>query len=601
MKTASNEHRSRWLEVAIAAAYVLLAGAAALFLPSFEGPDEPEHARHVEAWALGATPELPFSANVPDWGYQAHQPPLYYLLAGAWAHAIEPEFHDALVVNPHHNEHFPFLRHDLPEERFPFGGANAGLRWLRAMSVGIGLLTALLAVAFARQMLPDDPSARAFYLAVVLLAPNAVQLSGVVGNDGLSVALALGAFLLLAKALDRDTASVSLLTGCGIALGLAVATKLSAGISALAVGCWISMDAVARRRPSFSGTAVLATLLPFSAIMVALAAYYSARFGEVTWGTLVPEFFSRSTPLPTFTVLLGVASRVPENFAADLCWHSCGSSRLGHALFWPWLGAALLVAGMTIRHAWRGERFRATAWLGPMAAVLALMFATALNRNFSNFQIRHSMSLWPLIVLPFGQLLVLTRRSEWKWGLATTAAATLATAGAVLFLGARSNPPPISRPELDRDYRTFIAAHLWNKHRAAAYLRHGSFLGYDLRVAFLERNWTGAVALYESSEDSYVTSRTMSYYAASLAQLGRSEESLALFERLPEVAEEARVPHLRLVHQLGGSKASAPLFDRYLAETRGRARAALLRFSKALGTGDEIHPSGPTTPDSRTP
>ena len=62
-----------------------LALGAVILLPSFEGPDESEHARYVQAFAEGGDVH-PVDPDAPRrWGYQVHHPPLYYAIAGGAA------------------------------------------------------------------------------------------------------------------------------------------------------------------------------------------------------------------------------------------------------------------------------------------------------------------------------------------------------------------------------------------------------------------------------------------------------------------------------------------------------------------------------------
>ena len=282
------------LERAVVVAFAVLLLSYLVWLPSFEGPDEPEHIAHVRAWATGASIEVPAEGTRPEWGYQIVQPPLYYALAGVWSRVVGPEFTDAIAINPTQNPGFPFIRHDVEGERFPWSGAHRGLRWLRLPSVVFGLLTAWVLVWMGRELFGSDSWSRALWLAAVLLTPNIVQAFASVSNDGLAI-LAASVGLAAAVAVIRSEGPATRWAGlCGLALGIAIGIKLTAVIAAATAATILVVDAVRKKDLRTTLTTLAAALLPLIVCVAALLASNQLRFGDATLETV------RNEMLPAF-------------------------------------------------------------------------------------------------------------------------------------------------------------------------------------------------------------------------------------------------------------------------------------------------------------
>ena len=228
--------------------FAILALAYALLLPSFEGPDEPEHSRHIEAWASGAAIEMPQPGQPPEWGYEIVQQPFYYWLLGHYARLVKPQYHGPISLNASQNPRFPFIRHDLPGHSFPWTGEHWGLRLLRLPSVLFGLLTAMVILRLGKELFPDDGWSRALFLSLSLLTPNILHIFAVVGNEGLTLLLSNSAIVLAIIILHRTTPSPWLFGSCGVILGLALATKLNAFVPIMTVGSLLALDMCIRRR-----------------------------------------------------------------------------------------------------------------------------------------------------------------------------------------------------------------------------------------------------------------------------------------------------------------------------------------------------------------
>ena len=127
------------------ALHVLLLATYVLFMPAFEGADEPEHLRYIEAVYNQEKihPEDP--SDPRRFGIEVYQPPLYYHVAALVAKAFPVVFPDHLAINPDKNPKFPFLVHDMPGEIFPFDAVGKTLRLFRVLSLLAGVLSFLKA------------------------------------------------------------------------------------------------------------------------------------------------------------------------------------------------------------------------------------------------------------------------------------------------------------------------------------------------------------------------------------------------------------------------------------------------------------------------
>jgi len=209
-----------WL-VLIVVLYLLLAVIYAVQVPAWQAPDEPAHYTYVHELAVtGQFPVLrmgdydqaylehlkaarfPSDLSIAPIRYEAHQPPLYYLLAG-------------LV----------------------FRATSGELIALRLFSAALGALLVLLTYAIAATIFPGRLHLALGAAAFVAFLPMHLALAASVNNDALAEVL-LAAVLLLSiryvrkivvEAQSPRPASVLLI---GLLLGLALVTKVSAYVAA---------------------------------------------------------------------------------------------------------------------------------------------------------------------------------------------------------------------------------------------------------------------------------------------------------------------------------------------------------------------------------
>jgi hypothetical protein len=447
-------------------------------LPSFEGPDESEHARYVQAFAEGAVVH-PVSPEAPlRWGFQVHHPPLYYWLAGTLARPAPLAFHESLVINRMQNPRVPFIRHDIPGQRFPFDTVGRSLRALRLLSLVFGI-AAFLVLRWAFALLfPDEPASRCFLLAASFLAPNTLQIFSTVSNDGLGLLFSWCLLLLTIETVRHPGAGRFAFLLAGACAGLAVISKLT-GLAAVALaGSVWAADAIWRGPPRrYAGG-----LLSFFAVFLLVAgptfvmnvAWYGDPTRESLLRQLTPAYYLAEAR-PLLRVLGILATHLPEQLAADLAWQTVRLPTVSAWLFWPWLASVLLsgVLAWRTRDA-RGQR--AAEWLMPVLALgwgLALLVVA--NRHWSNLQIRHVWALYPFTLIGLVRSLQLLPVRVRAWG---RPALGLALAGLLLLnAGVLMRFQEFYRPGKgtlwDRDYYTFLYTHTRDPARAREYLRNG--------------------------------------------------------------------------------------------------------------------------------
>lgn len=196
--------------------YLALAVLYAVNVPAWQAPDEPAHYNYIaEVAANGRLPVLrmgdydgdyirrltterfPPELSVAPLRYEAHQPPLYYLLGAA-------------------------------VYRFTGGSLLA----LRLLSVALGAAFVALIYALARLLLPEPPEVALAAAAFTAFLPMHVAMAAAVNNDALAEVLLAAILFLSARYVMRSllgpqppTARDAL--AIGLLLGLALITKVS--------------------------------------------------------------------------------------------------------------------------------------------------------------------------------------------------------------------------------------------------------------------------------------------------------------------------------------------------------------------------------------
>ena len=460
------------LSVALGAGYVV-------YLPSFEGPDEPEHARYVQALAEGATIHPVAEETRLRWGFQVHHPPLYYRLAGTVASLADLRFPDALVLNPAQNPQAPYIRHDLPGHRFPFDAVGRSLRALRLLSLLFGVGTFLVLRRVFALLFPQEPASRVFLLAASMLAPNTLQIFGTVSNDGLSLLFASALLLVSIASVRSQEPAPAAFALAGACAGLAVLAKLTALAAVAVAGSLWLLAALCSGRVRAYAWCLLCFFAPVFLLLVApFFAQNAIWYGDPTRASLLQQLTPayRLVEARSLAEVLGlIVVHLPLQLAADLGWQTVRFGLLSAALFWPAL-AAILLSGV---FAWRerdASGRRAVEWLVPVLCLFwALVLLVVANRSWTNLQIRHVWCLTPFLLVGVAAALRRLPAPIRARGRAAAAAAVAAllllnAAVAVRFHGFYAPGPGTL---LDRDYHTFLYTHARDPRAAREYLRHG--------------------------------------------------------------------------------------------------------------------------------
>lgn len=248
---------------AILVGYLVLAVLYTATVPIWEAPDEVGHYGFVKHLIIAQ--ELP-RQKAGELG-EAHQPPLYYVLAAlparlAGAGDPSPVFrpNPSFVWAGNGGFDANISLHGSAET-FPYRGANLAFRLARSVSILCGLLTVLLSVLLAQRML-QNPWAGILVGSLVVFNPQFLFITSVLNNDNLLVLLSTGAWLLMILVLQRQRLWQWLVLGCVV--GLAILSK-TAGLVSL--GCsGLMLLTVAYQRKSWryllsAGSLLLAPIL----------------------------------------------------------------------------------------------------------------------------------------------------------------------------------------------------------------------------------------------------------------------------------------------------------------------------------------------------
>jgi len=222
--------KTKHVLVLISAGYVLVTAAYSLLTPAWEANDEAAHVAYIEHVVdNNAIPRIGIEA-----GHEAHQPPLYYVLASLWqrllgipAFSPDPRPRETAGAPIVPNRASPQLM--LSHNYTPTQRTHAiYVHELRAFSVLLGLGTVLITF-FVTRVVVRTPEIAAAAAAFVALLPKFNVVSGTVTNDALviplcSLALFLALLYLVGDA-PSSTRRSAFALGMGAALGAAAITK----------------------------------------------------------------------------------------------------------------------------------------------------------------------------------------------------------------------------------------------------------------------------------------------------------------------------------------------------------------------------------------
>lgn len=214
----------------------------ALFTPVWETPDEPAHYLRIRKLAEGDDFDRPrypgpfrtvWSEFYLYSSYQASQPPLYYLAAGATLKGLNlvlPPPSGRIIFPPVRADRETagkvFLHPELPRRALLSGAAS--VYCLRFFSVFLGGLTVILIYKIARTAWPGEPTVALGAAGFAATLPQFNFISGAIGNDPAAALLGAGTLLYLVSRLSRDRpAGARYYLGLGALLALGLLVKLN--------------------------------------------------------------------------------------------------------------------------------------------------------------------------------------------------------------------------------------------------------------------------------------------------------------------------------------------------------------------------------------
>jgi hypothetical protein len=387
------------------ALHVLFLVSYAMLMPAFEGADEPEHLRYIEAVYNGEKIHPIDRSDPRRYGIEVYQPPLYYHLSALVARMFPVIFPDHLAVNPDKNPRFPFLTHDDPGEIFPFDPPRRTLRLFRALSIIFGIAAFLLFAQILRLLMPESPQAASIILLVAALWPNNLQIFSVVSNDGLVYVLSLGLILTVLNCIKdkRPSHRQGLVVGTLFALGCL--TKMTILLTASALIIVLILDSILDRHRGRAYLRILpAVLLPIFLLsgpfFVSQMIWYGSPTGEALLKILTPAWI-QPAPRSFSTIIHAMLEILPGSFLADLCWQQLTLPFVSLQLFVLWAFFNVL---MGIRTAFLGFRRPPREQILHQVLVFTSFFfmffaVYRISAQWIGMQIRHVWNLWPITLL----------------------------------------------------------------------------------------------------------------------------------------------------------------------------------------------------------
>lgn len=311
-------------------------------VPLGEAPDEGAHLYYLERAVLGA--ELPRFAPLEEWlSYEAHQPPLDYLVVATTARAIGAlPVGYPFVANPALDFGTPGSRALL--EREPPREAVRRFRLVRLVRSLWLLPTAIMLFVTARAVGRDDVLLSTTALAAVVFSPQLLFVSATVNNDGGVTFFCSACFLLLLKLTSSEIPSIRVAGWAGTAAALAILSKGTGLALILPVGAAAAWAWRRTRRPAIA----VALLFPVAGGLVGLLGLNVIRFGSL-WFEFPPvPGYEPSSALrrlivePEWIVTLGTS------FWARFGWFNLPLPVPGYLLFLPASALALVGVGTAI-------------------------------------------------------------------------------------------------------------------------------------------------------------------------------------------------------------------------------------------------------------
>jgi len=253
---------------ALISAFLVLALSYSFIIPPFESPDEVGHFAYIVH--IRTTRSFPVQ-RIGELG-EAHQPPLYYIIAALASMPASLGDQTALFRSNPEFEWAGQGGHDVnvmlhgSAETFPFRGQSLALHLARVSSVLMGMVTVAFTTLIAWKVFPNHPSIGLLAGALVAFNPQFLFISGSVNNDNLLTMVATVSWWQLLRAIAqpeqrRQWAYV------GVLIGVGLLTKVNGGlVIGLVAGIMLLIRALASRslKSLVNGTLIMAAVAAVS-------------------------------------------------------------------------------------------------------------------------------------------------------------------------------------------------------------------------------------------------------------------------------------------------------------------------------------------------
>jgi hypothetical protein len=575
-------------------------------MPAFEGADEPDHLRYIEAIFKGENVHPIDPSDPRRYGIEVYQPPLYYHLAAFAARLFPVVFPDHLAINPAKNPNRPFLVHDYPGELFPFDPPRKTLRFFRTLSLLLGIVSLIIFARILRLTMPENSGGASIILLVAALWPNNLQMFSVVSNDALVYPLSLGLILAMLHILKADRPSWKHGLIVGVTLALGILSKMTVLLTAVALLPVLVFDLILDKR---RGKLYL-KMLPALLLPVLLLAGPFLISGIIWYGSpsreglleILSSNLVRPSPLSLSTAVSAMAKILPGRLLADLCWQHLTLPFLSLQFFVIWFFLNVLMA-IRMAFARSGKLSREHLLhmiLALSSFVLMFLGLYRISIHWIGMQFRHVWNLWPVTLLaPHFAIkdLKLLRRVNRERILSITFAGLMVILVPVNFLILYNYvlmyKPTDGASQPDLDYFTYGDYFPSPPCKPSANIDTTGLSEITAHKHFAERrDWKNALVHAPRALEKGVNkrqSRLMGVHA--LQPLRRPNETSEPLRKESDHSHEARLLEVDLLVDLGHLQDARQQIRQILPEVPTDVRVRLESILKKISTKPQENPS----------
>jgi hypothetical protein len=379
--------------VIILCLYLTVALLYGVTIPIFETPDANGHYAYIHELTEGRglpVQGTPSGARVT--GYVASHPPLYYTLCAAltswvsddvdlqewaWRNPYQTMGDASRTVNKNRLIH-------TAAERFPWQGTPLTMHIARLVSTVLGALVVLATYGTALELFPDRRWLALGATALAAFNPMFVFTGARVSNDAAVAAFGSlttwGAVRLAVKGLSRKGLILT-----GVALGLAILSKLSGAVFAPIVPLALLIDASRRTQRGMRDLLRRGRLLSLAAdvfIVFGPAALisgwwfarnlvlYDELMGVDAW--LSHTATVRANPIGLLSVIPELRG-LEKSYWAMFGWFNIAVAPWMYRFWWVLVRVALIGLGLVLMDQWTSRRFTRSVGQGVLILVSALL------------------------------------------------------------------------------------------------------------------------------------------------------------------------------------------------------------------------------------